>query len=203
MSTSDTDPPAPRSARAFQNRHMFSEKKITRMIVSTSMLVLGSRSSHSDSSELFVSLFGSMKRKKENKRLEERLVRQGGAAQELWAAWEWATVRKMLLKKQTKPKPTANRGKQRQRHAFAREAAVILQVVQVVKTARKQREEEVWPPCWSNRVPRPQPFAGRLQDGRAVGARAPGWRRLGSPLCTCRGDFTRLTRRKASAKEKT
>lgn len=53
---------------------------MTRMIVSTSMLVLGSRSSHSDSSELFVSLFGSMKRKKENKRLEERLVRQGRAA---------------------------------------------------------------------------------------------------------------------------
>lgn len=53
------------------------------MIVSTSMLVLGSRSSHSDSSELFVSLCGSMKRKKENKRLEEGLVRQGRAAQEL------------------------------------------------------------------------------------------------------------------------
>lgn len=85
MSTSDTDPPAPLSAKAFQNRHTFLEKKkkIRRMIVSTSMLVLGSRSSHSDSSELFVSLFGSMKRKKENKRLEERLVRQGRAAQEL------------------------------------------------------------------------------------------------------------------------
>lgn len=69
----------------FQHRHFktgtCSWKKImTRMIVSTSMLVLGSRSSHSDSSELFVSLFGSMKRKKENKRLEERLVRQGRAA---------------------------------------------------------------------------------------------------------------------------
>lgn len=50
------------------------------MIVSTSILVLGSRSSHSDSSELFVSLFGSMKRKKENKRLEKRLVSQGRAA---------------------------------------------------------------------------------------------------------------------------
>lgn len=86
MSVSDTDPPAPVSPKAFQNGHMLLEKKIkkiTRMIVSTSMLVLGSRSSHSDSSELFVSLFGSMKRKKEKKRLEERLVRQGRAAQEL------------------------------------------------------------------------------------------------------------------------
>lgn len=84
MSTSKTDPPAPPSTKAFQNGHMFLEKKhITKMIVSTSMLVLGSRSSHSDSSELFVSLFGSMKRKKENKRLEERLVRQGRASHEL------------------------------------------------------------------------------------------------------------------------
>lgn len=73
----DADPPAPLSAKVFQNRHMSMEIIMTRMIVSTSMLVLGSRSSHSDSSELFVSLFGSMKRKKKNKRLVERLVRQG------------------------------------------------------------------------------------------------------------------------------
>lgn len=79
----DADPPAPLSTKVFQNRHMLMEIIMTKMIVSTSMLVLGSRSSHSDSSELFVSLFGSMKRKKQNKRLVERLVRQGRAAQEL------------------------------------------------------------------------------------------------------------------------
>lgn len=44
---------------------------------------------------------------------------------------------------QTKNKPTTKQGKQRQRHAFAREAAVILQFVQVVKTRRKQEEEEL------------------------------------------------------------
>lgn len=109
-------------AHTLGNNNNINNKKITRMIVSTSMLVLGSRSSHSDSSELFVSLCGSMKRKKENKRLEERLVRQGRAAQELWAAWKWVTAQKMLKKnppKQTKPKPKTKQGKQR--HAFAKE----------------------------------------------------------------------------------
>lgn len=173
------------------------------MIVSTSMLVLGSRSSHSDSSELFVSLFGSMKRKKENKRLEERLVRQGRAAQELWAAWKWVTLQKMLIKTQTKPKPTTEQGKQRQRHAFAKEEAMILQVVQVVKPERKQQEEELWPPCWSNRFPRAQTLPGWLQGCRLAGQwvrGTPGLQWQGSSLCTCHGYFTR---RKASAKENT
>lgn len=70
------------------------------------------------------------------------------------------------LKNQPKTKPTTKQGKQRQRHAFAKEEAVILQVVQVVKTARKQQEEEPWPPCWSNRFPRAQSFPA---DGRAAG----------------------------------
>lgn len=74
---------SPFSKGISKRAHVLGKKIITRMIVSTSMLVLGSRSSHSDSSELFVSLFGSMKRKKENKRLEESLVRQGRAAREL------------------------------------------------------------------------------------------------------------------------
>lgn len=99
----------PLQQRHFKTDTCSWEKIITRMIVSTSILVLGSRSSHSDSSELFVSLFGSMKRKKENKRLEKRLVSQGRAAQ-LWAAWTWVTVGKMLLKHKQKPNWQQNKG---------------------------------------------------------------------------------------------
>lgn len=46
-------------------------------------------------------------------------------------------------KTHTKNKLTTKQRKQRQRHAFAREAAVILQFIQVVKTGRKQEEEEL------------------------------------------------------------
>lgn len=185
----DADPPAPLSAKAFQNRHMLMEKIMRRVIVSTSMLVLGSRSSHSDSSELFVSLFGSMKRKKENERLVERLVRQGRAAQELWA-WEWVTGKKTFHRKNPTPnqtKPT-KQGKQRQRRALAKKRQWCCRSFWQ-HSSREAAAEALWPPCCSYGCPE-------------AGPGCKGWVAC-SGLCTCHLCFTRQTWQKASRKENT
>lgn len=96
----------------------------------------------------------------------------------------------------TKTKLTTKRGKQRQRHAFAREAAVILQFVQVVKTGRKQERKN----C-ATMLEQLLPSGPVLP--RPEGATAPRMQSQGSSLCTCRGYCTRLVRQKASAKENT
>lgn len=103
---------------------------------------------------------------------------------------EMVTVGKMLLKH----KLSTKQGKQRQRHAFVREAAVVLQFVRVVETRRKQEEEELCPHAGASPGPSPSSSAG---------ARAPGMQCQGCSLCTCQGYCTRLVRQKASAEENT
>lgn len=92
---------------------------------------------------------------------------------------------------QTKNKLTTKQGKQRQRHAFARESGSDSAIHSGSENKEEARGGRAVPPCWSS---------------ASLGPRASssgGMQCQGSSLCTCQGYCTRLVRQKASAKENT